>query len=332
MEKSTKIVSKYWHTFEDLSHFFNRMPSGFALMEIILNKSGEPTDVRFLAINKAFEKMWGMKTDQIVGKTGKQIKANFKKPLLQTFAKVALTRKTARTEYFRPDLERSFALEVFSPEKGLFAAIINDITKQKEVEESLHGSEIRYRRLFEAAKDGVLILDAASGKVVDVNPYLIELLGISYSDILGKELWELGFFKDIASNKSKFLELQLKKYARYENLPLETATGTILNVEFVSNVYLVGHKKVIQCNIRDITDRRKKEEASKNEEIERKVEGIRHRNEDLERFNKAAVGRELRMIELKKQTNALSKKLGQSAPYPGHEESDSNPSESGKGN
>ncbi len=200
------------------------------------------------------------------------------------------------------------------------------------MEESLHDSEIRYRRLFEAAKDGVLILDAASGTVVDVNPYLIQMLGIAYEDIRGKELWELGFFKDIASNKAKFLELQKKKYVRFENLPMETANGSILNVEFVSNEYLVGHKKVIQCNIRDITERRKIEEALKNEEINQRTEELRQRNEDLMRFNKAAIGRELRMIELKKQTNALSKKFGQSAPYPDHEESDSitNKPEKGK--
>jgi hypothetical protein len=117
MEKSTKIVSNNWHKSAELSHFLNRMSSGFALQEIILNESGEPSDVRFLAVNKAFEKMWGMKAGQIVGKTGKQIKANFNKPLLHTFAKVTLTGKTARTEYFRQDLQTVICAGSIQPRK-----------------------------------------------------------------------------------------------------------------------------------------------------------------------------------------------------------------------
>jgi hypothetical protein len=122
-------------------------------------------------------------------------------------------------------------------------------------------SEIRYRRLFETAQDGILILDAETGMILDVNPFLIKLLGYSKVNFIKKEIWEIGFFKDIAASKSKFLELQKTKYVRYENLPLETADGRKISVEFVSNVYLVEGKKVIQCNIRDITERIKSEEA-----------------------------------------------------------------------
>ncbi len=122
-------------------------------------------------------------------------------------------------------------------------------------------SETRYRRLFETAKDGILILDADSGKIVDVNPFLIDLLGYSEEQFTGKEIWEIGLFKDIAANKEKFLELQQKGFARYEDLPLETAEGKKINVEFVSNVYSAGGKKVIQCNIRDITARKLFEET-----------------------------------------------------------------------
>jgi len=121
--------------------------------------------------------------------------------------------------------------------------------------------ETRYRRLFETAKDGIIILDAETGKIVDVNPFLINLLGYTKEKFIEKEIWEIGFLKDIAANKDKFLELQQKKYVRYENLPLETADGRKINVEFVSNEYLVNNQKVIQCNIRDITERMRVEKA-----------------------------------------------------------------------
>jgi len=124
------------------------------------------------------------------------------------------------------------------------------------MEETLSASELRYRRLFESAKDGILILDAETGMVVDVNPFLIERLGFSREQFLGKAIWELGFFRDIIANQDSFAELQRSEYIRYEDKPLETADGHRIDVEFVSNVYLVNHQKVIQCNIRDITERK----------------------------------------------------------------------------
>ena len=135
------------------------------------------------------------------------------------------------------------------------------------LKEKLIASEVRYRRLFESAKDGILILDAETGKIIDVNPYLINLLGFSKEKFIEKEIWEIGFFKDVAANIDKFLELQQQEYVRYENLPLETVDGRKINVEFVSNVYLENNRKIIQCNIRDITERKKKEIALINSEI-----------------------------------------------------------------
>ncbi len=118
-------------------------------------------------------------------------------------------------------------------------------------------SETRYRRLFETAQDGILILDAETGQISDVNPFLIEMLGYSYEDFLGKKLWEIGPFKNIEASKITFSELQSKGYVRFEDLPLETKDGRLIAVEFVSNVYLVNRHKVIQCNIRDITERKR---------------------------------------------------------------------------
>jgi PAS domain S-box-containing protein len=125
--------------------------------------------------------------------------------------------------------------------------------------EALQDSEKRYRRLFESAKDGILILDADTGKVVDVNPFLVRLLGYPYDTLCGKHLWDIGVFKDIAASKEAFQTLQDHEYIRYEDLPLRTHYGHPIDVEFVSNVYQVDNNKVIQCNIRDITERKRAE-------------------------------------------------------------------------
>ena len=133
--------------------------------------------------------------------------------------------------------------------------------EESNLKEALIASEIRYRRLFESAKTGILILDAETGMIVDVNPFLIDLLGYSKDEFIEKSIWEIGSFKDIYENKEKFPELRQSEYVRYEDLPLETSDGSKIHVEFVSNVYLVNNNKVIQCQIRDITARKETESA-----------------------------------------------------------------------
>jgi PAS domain S-box-containing protein len=133
------------------------------------------------------------------------------------------------------------------------------VTARLQGEETLVASEIRYRRLFESAKDGILILDADTGTVVDVNPCLAGILGCSHGDFLGKRVWELGFFREILAGKPDFEKLRQREYTRHDDVALERADGRRIDVEFVSNVYLVNHRQVIQFNIRDITERKSAE-------------------------------------------------------------------------
>ena len=148
-------------------------------------------------------------------------------------------------------------------------------TEQEETrsEQALRASELSYRRLFEAAKDGILILEADTGRISDVNPFLVEMLGFSHGELVGVPIWELGPFKDVVSNKAKFEQLQQQGYVRYGNLPLEAIDGHKISVEFVSNVYRAGNRNVIQCNIRDITERKQMEEQIRilNTKLEQRV-------------------------------------------------------------
>jgi PAS domain S-box-containing protein len=125
--------------------------------------------------------------------------------------------------------------------------------------DNLPKSELRYRRLFEAARDGILILEAETGTIVDANPFMCELLGYDHRDFMGKQLWEIGLFADQDANRDAYKILREKGYIRYEHLPLKTVDGREAEVEIVSNMYLEGDENVIQCNIRDITERRRLE-------------------------------------------------------------------------
>jgi len=170
----------------------------------------------------------------------------------------------ARVGQRAQELERANkALEDENAERQRLKAQLIE-TQQREAEarsEAIRNSEVSYRRLFEAAREGILILDVDTGRISDVNPFLVELLGFSHSEMVGKTVGELSPFKDLLSNKAKLEQLQQHGYVRYENLPLETRDGRNIAVEVVSNVYQSGDKKVIQCNIRDITERKGFEQA-----------------------------------------------------------------------
>jgi PAS domain S-box-containing protein len=147
---------------------------------------------------------------------------------------------------------------------------------QHEAEKALQLSEARYRRLFETAQDGILIVDAVTGQIEDANPFLMDLVGFSLEEYLGKKLWEIGVFKDSEASKSAFLELQSKGYIRHEHIPLHTRDGGSVEVEFVSNVYMVDNKRVIQCNIRDISERRQAEAEIRtlNAELKQRMQAL----------------------------------------------------------
>jgi PAS domain S-box-containing protein len=128
---------------------------------------------------------------------------------------------------------------------------------------AIRQSEIRYRRLFEAAHDGVLILNSVSRKITDANPFMCHLLGYRHEELLGKELWEIGLLKDEQASQAAFRELQKSGHVRYEDLPLESKSGEKREVEVVANRYDENGTQVVQCNVRDITERKRTEGALK---------------------------------------------------------------------
>jgi len=154
--------------------------------------------------------------------------------------------------------------------------LYNERYKMSEV---ARASDARYRQLFDTTRDGILILDAGTGTVVDMNPFMIELLGFSHEALLGKKIWELGFFKDIVANRDNFAKLQQKEYIRYEDMALETRNGRRIEVKFTSHVYLVNNQKVIQCSIRDISARKRAEQKLQSALVE-----LERSNKELEQF------------------------------------------------
>jgi PAS domain S-box-containing protein len=152
-------------------------------------------------------------------------------------------------------------------------ARIQSIARIKRAEDALRASETRYRRLFETAKDGILILNAETGEISDANPALADMLEYAHEEFAGKKLWEIGLFKDAEASKAAFIELQAKGNVRYDELPLKTRKGREVDIELVGSVYQADHAEIIQCNIRDITDRKlaEKQLRKAHSELEQRV-------------------------------------------------------------
>jgi PAS domain S-box-containing protein len=162
---------------------------------------------------------------------------------------------------------------------------------------ALGASELRYRRLFEAAHDGILIVDPLTRRIVDVNPFLVNFLGYTRAGFIGRELYEIGLLKDEAASQAAFRELQATGHIRYEDLPLRTRDGRSVEVEFVSNLYPEGDHPVIQCNVRDITARKKAERLLQQADLDlalhaaelettvhRRTDELRRSHEQLDTF------------------------------------------------
>ena len=166
--------------------------------------------------------------------------------------------------------------------------VFRDITDRVQAQETLRDSEVRYRRLFQTAKDGILILDGHTGKILDANAFMSGLLGQEPHEFKGKELWEIGLFKDIEENKRAFQELQEKRYVRYEHLPVKKPSGEVTQVEFVSNIYAEGDRLMAQCTVRDISERWRMERQLR-QQAEQLADQHRRKDEFL-----AMLGHELR--------------------------------------
>jgi PAS domain S-box-containing protein len=247
-----------------------------------------------IGVNQACLDIFGITANEIRGfnffedaKITEEAKELLRKGEIGRFSISYDLEKPEITTHFTPQKKGIIHLDIIntplksdgSSEVKGYLVQLADNTVHRLVEDALTNSETRYRRLFETAQDGILILDAKTEQITDVNPFLVEMLGYPKEDFLGKKLWEIGAFKDVEASRAAFSELQQKGYVRYEDLPLQTKEGRLIEVEFVSNTYLVYHNRVIQCNIRDITDRKRAEKTMKEYAV-----NLKRSNEDLERF------------------------------------------------
>lgn len=281
------------------------------------------TDGNITTWNDEAERIIGYSTSEILGRSFSEIftPEDRQNGLPQTELRLAEQNGRAEDErwHLRKDGSLFWALGIVTPMREVngaitgYSKILRDMTDRKRIESALQESEVRYRRLFQTAQDGILILDAETGKVLDANPFMTALLGYSHEEFVNKELWEIGTFQDIKENKSAYRDLKDSGYVRYEHLPLEASNGQRVDVEFVSNVYAENNRQVVQCNIRDISERTRLENEM--EEQSTTLAGLYRRKDEF----LAMLSHELRnplapilsavqLLELQVGENAVQKK------------------------
>lgn len=254
--------------------------------------TGEDLDGTVISWNKGAEKLYGYTAQEAIGQS---IWRRIPPSRVDEVTEMMERRKLGETIDYH-DTERltkagelihvSVSVSPIRDSSGKLvgtSTIARDTTEQNRTEEAGRAMEFRYRRLFEAARDGILILDRDTGRIIDVNPYVIEMLGYTKEELVGKELWQIGTVEDIDESKAAYLQVQTEGYVRYENLPLQSGDGTTTQVEVVANSYLEGGHMVVQCNIRDITKRQQAQGVLKetNQRLSQTLEELKGKTTDL---------------------------------------------------
>ncbi len=227
-------------------------------------------EARIIYLNAAAERQYGHTASAMLGRKLSQLyQARWLHPGDEAAATLMLRERgqwRGESVHIRHDgrvLHVESSVTVLLPIAGRptgALAIIRDVTERNEHQEKVLVSEIRYRRLFEAAHDGVLLLDPETCKIIDANPFMTKMLGYPHDQLIGKELFEIGLLRDEAASQEMFRRLKRTNQVRYEDLPLEGLDGRHQEVEVVANLYDENDRSVIQCNIRDITERKRNEE------------------------------------------------------------------------
>lgn len=309
LERTLRFIIERRHFEEDLrkseetyrllsyqqSSILNALPANIALVDsagqiITVNEGWK----KFAIANDFAGRDWGSGINYLVACEPRPGSLNGDAALASTGIRNVLTGAAGQFEMEYPchsPLEQRWFRMLARPfsEHGTDGAVIMhlDVTEHAVADDKLRDSENRYHRLFDTARDGILILNNATRKITNANPFMVELLGYSREELVGKELWEIGLVKDEEASIAAFKALQEIGYIRYEDLPLETKDGKRCEVEFISNGYEENGLQVIQCSIRDITDRKAVEERISHEAFHDKLSGLPNRALFIEHLKKA---------------------------------------------
>lgn len=267
-EKLKRSEEKYRSLFEN-------MITGFAYHKIVVDKKGKPVDYIFLEINRAFEKLTGLKRKDIIGKKVTEALPGIEKDptdWIGKYGEVALKGKEISFESFAEPLKKWFSVSAYSPQKDHFVAVFEDITERKKAEKALKESEERYRLLFESSIEGISI--TKGDHLVSANKAILDFFG--YGSL--EEFKKVSVLEHLTPESKEKAKKILEKRMKGEAIPLHNEyqvhkkNGEIRDIEISATDVLIGDERYVQTNIRDITERKRaREELERSEEKYRRI-------------------------------------------------------------
>lgn len=180
---------------ENYQQLFREMLDGFALHEILLNEAGQPCDYRYLAVNPAFERMTGLISSELIGKTVLEIMPDIEQSWIDTYGAVALTGQPVKFQNYAAALDKYFIVTAYRPAPMQFACTFTDITSQVRAQMEVERAQRRIEQLAhicDIAPSSIIIFND-EGKILYTNEYTahmheytkLELLGMNVRDITG---------------------------------------------------------------------------------------------------------------------------------------------------
>jgi len=240
---------------------FDGMMEGFAFHEIILDENGKPCDYRFLSINPAFESLTGLKAENMIGKTVKEVLPATEDFWIDTYGKVALTCESIDFEKYFPELNSYFKVSAFSPKKGYFAVIFENITNRVLAERELQSTKNYLENLINYANAPIVVWNTNT-EIQLFNKAFEHLTGYSSSEVLGKKLDLLFPGESINDSKEKIKQALFENWESIEIPILCKNEDTKIVLWNSANIFDIDNETLISiiAQGQDITERKKAEE------------------------------------------------------------------------
>ncbi len=241
---------------EKYRQLFEQMTEGFALHELILDQNGEAKDYRFISVNPAFEKQTGLQAELVTGKTAREVLPNFEDHWLSIYSEVALTGKSTEFESYSSDLRSYFRVSSFSPKKGFFATIFENINQRVTAEKELQNTKNYLENLINFANSPIIVWNA-SAQIQLFNHAFEKLTGYKASEVTGRKLDILFPESSMADSNLKIKEALTSNLETIE-IPILTSDNQIRTILWNSaNIYDPDSGEVVSTIAQgyDITER-----------------------------------------------------------------------------